>query len=201
MLQIAKASGVLLIADEVFTGFGRTSTHFVSQQMSVQPDLVCLSKGITGGYMPFGATLATGKIYSAFATADWSKTFFHGHSYTGNPLACALAIASLDELQSAACENKRSVIIQAQSEFAHLLRAKFPAMAVRHMGTMVAWDVPVATSGYLSPIREQIIAYYSDRGILIRPLGNTIYLLPPYCISEEQLQQLHDVSISYLQQL
>jgi adenosylmethionine---8-amino-7-oxononanoate aminotransferase len=201
MLQIAKAHGVLLIADEVFTGFGRTSTHFVCQQMSVQPDMVCLSKGITGGYMPFGATLATGEIYSAFATADWSKTFFHGHSYTGNPLACAVAIASLDELQSAACENKRSVIIQAQNEFAHLLRAKFPAMTVRHMGTMVAWDVPVATSGYLSPIREQIIAYYSDRGILIRPLGNTIYLLPPYCISEEQLKHLHEVSISYLQQL
>ena len=201
LLQIAKSNGVLLIADEVMTGFGRTETLFVSEQMPTKPDIVCLSKGLTGGYMPFGATLATNEMYAAFAVEDMTKTLFHGHSYTGNALACAVGLASLDELQKPECFEQRRMIAQSHASFATILGALPSVCNVRQKGTVLAWDIHQEISGYSSPIRERIISFYAEAGILIRPLGNTVYLLPPYCISAQELAQLYQVTLEFLKTL
>lgn len=201
MLQMAKANGILLIADEVMTGFGRSETLFVSEQLSTAPDMVCLSKGLTGGMMPFGATLATAAMYEAFAHTSMDKTFFHGHSYTGNPLACAVAIASLKELLHPDCFARREMIMQSHQTFAERLKTCANAHNIRTKGTIIAWDVRTSETGYTAPIRERIMQYYAERGILIRPLGQTIYLLPPYCITPEELQHMYDTSITFLNDL
>ena len=201
LLRMAKANGILLIADEVMTGFGRSETLFVSDQLQTAPDIVCLSKGITGGMMPFGATLATGDIYSAFTETSMDKTFFHGHSYTGNPLACAVGIASLKELLHSDCFARRERIMQSHAAFAERIAASSKVQNVRYKGTVIAWDVVTSEGGYTAPIREKIMHFYAERGILIRPLGQTIYLLPPYCITSDELTHLYETSIAFIHQL
>ncbi len=201
LLQKAQANGILLIADEVMTGFGRSETLFVSDQLHTSPDMVCLSKGITGGTMPFGATLATSAMYSAFAFTSMDKTFFHGHSYTGNPLACAVALVSLKLLLDPQCFAQREMIARLHQQFVDTLQDQPQATRIRHKGTIVAWDVDSAEKGYGSPLREKAIPYYAERGILIRPLGETMYILPPYCITEQELTHVYDTTISFLQDL
>lgn len=201
LLRMAKAHGILLIADEVMTGFGRSETLFVCDQVQTAPDMVCLSKGITGGMMPFGATLATAEMYAAFTETSMDKTFFHGHSYTGNPLACAVGIASLKELLHPDCFARRERIMQGHNAFAERLLGCSGVSNIRHKGTVIAWDIATAERGYTAPIREKIMQYYAERGILIRPLGQTIYLLPPYCITAEELEHLYATSLSFIEHL
>jgi adenosylmethionine-8-amino-7-oxononanoate aminotransferase len=195
----AKASGALLIADEVMTGFGRTGALFASQKAGVVPDLMALSKGLTGGFLPMGVTMASERLYQGFIGCDPSLTFFHGHSFTANPLGCAAALASLDLLQAMPERFQ-------QFELRHIplleQLARHPRVCrPRALGTIAAFDVDAGPSGYLNPVGKQIQRSCLDQGVYLRPLGNTVYLLPPLSIHDPQLQQCYDALAIALERL
>ena len=184
--------GALMIADEVLTGFGRTGKMFACEYGSVEPDIICLSKALTGGYLPMGATAATEKIYDAFLSDDRSKTFFHGHSYTANPLACAVALASLNLFESEG-------IIQRVQTLESQLRRRFEPLRshrivgdVRVIGGVGAVELATETGGYLDAIGPQLGEAFLNRGLLLRPLGNVLYFMPPYVITEKEVDWAMD---------
>ena len=184
-----RAAGALLIADEVMTGFGRAGDLFASRRAGIQPDLLALSKGLTGGFLPMGVTLASERLYQGFISDRPEATFFHGHSFTANPLGCAAALASLDLLQA------RPERFQ-QFEVRHipLLEALARHPLVRRPrcgGTMAAFDVETGESSYLNPVGKRIQRLCLQQGVYLRPLGNVVYLLPPLCISNEQLERCY----------
>lgn len=193
MLEICRRKGVLMIADEVMTGFGRTGKLFAVDHLIQKPDIICLSKGITGGTMPMGATTCTGEIYNAFLSDDRGKTFFHGHSYTANPLACAAAIASLELLLKRSCQQNISMITQKHAAFALEIKDHPKVKNLRHLGTIIAfdWDTGGETS-YFHELRNKLYHYFLAEGILLRPLGNVIYMMPPYCVSADDLDFIYE---------
>ncbi|NDC34561.1 MAG: adenosylmethionine--8-amino-7-oxononanoate transaminase [Synechococcaceae bacterium WB9_2_112] len=194
-----RAAGALLIADEVMTGFGRTGCLFACQKAGVQPDLMALSKGLTGGFLPMGVTMASERLYQGFIGRDPALTFFHGHSFTANPLGCAAALASLDLLQA---DPERFQQFEARHRPWLEQLAQHPRVGrPRCLGTIAAFDVVAGASGYLNPVGKQIQRTCLDRGVYLRPLGNTVYLLPPLCISELQLQQCYDALAIALEQV
>jgi adenosylmethionine---8-amino-7-oxononanoate aminotransferase len=194
--RLCDRHGVLMIADEVLTGFGRTGRMFACEHASVSPDILCLSKALTAGYLPLGATAATEDIYEAFLSTDPAKTFFHGHSYTANPLACAVAIASLELFRETAVMD-RVVTLEKQ------LRAGLePLRALPNVGDVrVIGGVGIVElrgeGGYLDQIGPRLAAAFLARDLLLRPLGNVVYFMPPYAITEAQtawaLEQIHAV--------
>jgi adenosylmethionine-8-amino-7-oxononanoate aminotransferase len=191
--RLTAAHDVLLIADEVLTGFGRTGRMFACERAAVVPDLMCVAKGLTGGFLPLAATFATERIHEAFTDANRAHSFFHGHSYTANPIACAAANASLQIFESEPVFERIAAI-----EKVHAGRlpafSKHPAVAdVRHIGTVAAIELDVPDAGYLSSLRPQLYKYFLSRGVLLRPLGNVVYILPPYVITPEQLHFVYDV--------
>jgi len=185
------AAGVHLIADEVMTGFGRTGPLFACERADVAPDLLCMSKGITGGVLPLGATAATEEIFDAFLDADRTKTFFHGHSYTANPLACAAALASLS-LFDEESDDHRIRIEVAHARHLESLRGIKGVRATRQLGTVAAIEM-AATPGYLSEIGRELAGYALHEGVLLRPLGNVAYVLPPYCMTDDELDRVYGV--------
>ncbi|MDQ8160378.1 MAG: adenosylmethionine--8-amino-7-oxononanoate transaminase [Gemmatimonadota bacterium] len=190
------AAGVHLIADEVLTGFGRTGPLFACERAEVRPDLLCMSKGLTGGVLPLGATAATEDIFDAFRSEDRRKTFFHGHSYTANPIACAAALASL-QLFDDDCEDDRIRIEVAHARHLEALRGTPGVRAVRQIGTIAAVELE-APAGYLSDIGRELAAFSLQEGVLLRPLGNVAYCLPPYCITDIELDRVYDVISRFL---
>lgn len=191
-----QAAGVHLIADEVMTGFGRTGPMFACERAGVCPDLICLSKGITGGLLPLGATVATEAIFEAFSSDDRRKTFFHGHSYTANPIACAAALASLrlfDDDSRAA----RARIEALHAERLAALRGARGVKQVRQIGTVAAIELD-APAGYLSDIGRELAAFALREGVLLRPLGNVAYCLPPYCTGNDELGHVYDLVHRFL---
>lgn len=190
-----KQNDVICIADEVMTGFGRTGNLFASENMHHKPDIICLSKGITGGSLPLAVTACNQKIFDAFLSDDLHKTFFHGHSYTANPIACAAALASLDLLQKEECLANIEYISEENKKFVEILNANFSSRisGPRSIGTVLAFEIHSEKKEYLSSIKVQIINLSLEQGVLIRPLGNTIYIMPPYCITPIQLQKLYSV--------
>jgi adenosylmethionine-8-amino-7-oxononanoate aminotransferase len=191
LMKMAKEYGVILIADEVMTGFGRTGKHFACEYLKVFPDIMCLSKGITGGFLPLGVTLASDDIYKAFYSEDRNKTFFHGHSYTGNPIACAAANASLKLLLSDSMQKQMGKLSIQLTEIRHRLEQHSNAVDVRVKGNILAFEVKVnSTGGYFSGIRDRLYGQALSKGVLLRPLGNTLYTIPPYIVTEEQLKQI-----------
>ena len=190
LLAEIKKYGIITIADEVLTGFGRTGTLFASAQLTQTPDIICLSKGITGGSMALGATTCHQKIYDAFLSDDRSHTLFHGHSYTANPIACAAALASLDLLEKKACTDQIQALTSANKKFIQEIDSK-RIKNKRSLGTILAFELMSGTDGYLNPqgnlVQQQAIA----AGIYLRPLGNTVYIMPPYGITDEQLAQVY----------
>lgn len=195
LLKKCHAEGVICIADEVMTGFGRTGKLFASAYMEEQPDIICLSKGLTGGTMALGVTACTHHIYEAFLEEDKRKTFFHGHSFTANPLACATALASLDLLEETSCRNNIDRIGQQHQAFATSLAKDFPATTknIRCLGTLFAFEIVQGQDEYLNSISREITEKALARGVYLRPLGNTVYLMPPYCFTEEELNKVYDV--------
>ncbi len=183
---------VLLIADEVFTGFGRTGKMFACEVAGVEPDLMCLSKGITGGAIALGATAATERIYEAFLGADPDRTFYHGHSFTGNPIACAAANASLEIFQTEPVFERIETIAAIHRERLAALRAHPAVGDTRQLGTIAAVEIAAEDAGYTSAVRTSLYPFFLERGILLRPLGNVIYLVPPYAISPEDLHLVWD---------
>jgi adenosylmethionine---8-amino-7-oxononanoate aminotransferase len=190
---------VLLIADEVLTGFGRTGKMFACDLAGVAPDLMCLSKGITGGFLPMGATLCSDRVEASFRSENRLHTFYHGHSYTGNALACAAANASLRIFDEEPVFERIAVMAEINSERLAELK-KFPQVGeVRQIGTIGAIELRADDAGYLSAMRPKLYQFFLERGVLLRPLGNVVYVLPPYVIAPGELHQVYDVIVEAIE--
>lgn len=193
LIDYAQQHQVICIADEVFTGFGRTGKLFASDYLKAKPDIMAVSKGITGGSMALGVTAVSNKIIKAFETNDFLKTFFHGHSYTANPLACAAANASFDLLMKSECQNNIKRITKQHLTIIDKLKSRKSIKDIRSLGTILAIEmISSENTSYSNYLREEISEYFINRNILLRPLGNIFYLVPPYCITEEQLESIYE---------
>ena len=193
MRAICTAHGVLFIADEVMTGWGRTGTLLACEQAGVVPDILCLAKGLTGGAIPLAVTMASEAVYDAHYSRDRTKTFFHSSSYTANPIACAAANANLAIWREEPVSQRIDALAARQAEGAEIL-ADVPGITnLRQAGTILALDYRVEQgAGYLSDLAPRLLAYFREAGLLIRPLGNTAYLMPPYCIEAGDLERCHE---------
>ncbi len=202
LLSIAHQYNVICIADEVFTGFGRTGKLFASQHMNSQPDIMAVSKGITGGFLPLGVTSCSEKIVEAFRSAETSKTFFHGHSYTANPLACAAANASFGLLLSSECQKRIQQISESHLEFIAQNKNHTAIKNIRSRGTILAIELQTKNgTSYFNEKAKQIYPYFLQRNILLRPLGNVFYVLPPYVITDEELNSVYTSIKDFLEEL
>ena len=190
MARICAASGVLFIADEVMTGWGRTGSLFACEQAGISPDIACYSKGLTGGSLPLAVTLCRAEIFDAHYSTDRARTFFHSSSYTANPIACAAARANLELWQQGAGEAVVSVAAM-QERLIAPFRADRRFENVRRTGTITALDLKANDAGYLAGIGPKLQAFFAGRDLLLRPLGNTIYVLPPYCVTEADLGEIY----------
>ncbi len=191
ILAMLQSHGVLTIADEVMTGFGKTGTYFASDQLQTKPDIVCLSKALTAGLLPMAVTSCSEKIYQAFYSNELVKGLFHGHTYTANPLACTAALAGISLLRS---EETRLQIKRIEAEhlnFEAAIKAHPLVATTRQCGVIFALDLNLPMERY-GRQRDRLYAYFMDRGVYLRPLGNTIYILPPFCISDSELQQVYE---------
>lgn len=192
LIALCHRYDVLCIADEVMTGFGRTGTTFASNQLQEQPDIMAMSKGLTGGTLPLAITTCSEKIFSAFLSEDKLKAFFHGHSYTANPVGCAAALASLDLLEREATQTNIQRIVKQHAAFRTKITSHPALRRVQQTGTIIALEfaTPEGTS-YFNDLRDKLYYFFLERGILLRPLGNVIYILPPYCMTEMQLEEVY----------
>jgi adenosylmethionine---8-amino-7-oxononanoate aminotransferase len=200
--RLCNEHGALMIADEVLTGFGRTGRMFACEHAGIAPDIICLSKALTAGYLPMGATVFTDAVYRAFLSEDRSRTFFHGHSFTANPLACAVAIASLDLFRDEAVLARVAKIEQRLVAGLTPLRELSIVGDVRVIGgvgiiELVSDRHTRSAGGYLDGVGPKLAAAFLERGVLLRPLGNVLYFMPPYVITEKQMawviEQIADV--------
>ena len=192
---------VLLIADEVLTGFGRTGKMFACNLAGVAPDLLCLSKGITGGFLAMGVTLCTDRVEEGFHSENRMHTFYHGHSYTGNALACAAANASLQIFDDEPVFDRIAMIARIHAKRLPELKEMHQVGDVRQIGTIGAIELRTDDAGYLSAMRPKLYQFFIERGVLLRPLGNVVYVLPPYVISPEELHQVYDVIVEAIETL
>ena len=189
---ICAQHNVLFIADEVMTGWGRTGTLFACEQAGVAPDILCLSKGLTGGALPLAVTLATAPIFEAHLSEDRAKMFFHSSSYTANPVACAAANANIAIWRDEPVLEHVAELSRRQAQGLARLAEHPRISGARQLGTIIAMEVEAGSAGYLSAIGPPMTAAFRERGLLLRPLGNTIYVMPPYSITPAELDQVHD---------
>ena len=200
LIHVAHQYDIICIADEVMTGFGRTGKHFAIQYLTEKPDIICLSKGITGGFMPLGVTVCTPKIFDAFYGEEKTKTFFHGHSYTANPLACAAAVASMEILKSETCTRQIREIVLSHEQFALSIKNHPFIKHIRLRGTIIAIELNTPEdSSYFNSIQSKAYQFFLSKGVFLRPLGNIVYIMPPYCISKEELDRVYQVIIEFLE--
>lgn len=192
MRRICDRYDVLLIADEVMTGWGRTGSMFACEQAGISPDILCLAKGLTGGHLPLAVTLCRESIYQAHYSKDRTKTFFHSSSYTANPIACAAAIANIELWQDQPVLERIDNLGAMHSQALERFKSDERFANVRQTGTIAALDLVVSDAGYLAEVGPSMQAFFIDCGLLLRPLGNTIYVMPPYCITSEQLDQVYE---------
>ncbi len=193
MAAICRRHGTLLIADEVMTGFGRTGSLFACEQAAVVPDILCLAKGLSGGSIPLAATLATAEIFQAHYSTDRGRTFFHSSSFTANPIACAAGRANLAIWREEPVRARIAALAGLQEERLASFRQDRRFVQVRRAGTVTALDLKVPDPGYLAGIGLELMAFAQSRGVLLRPLGNTIYVMPPYCVTAAELDLVYDV--------
>ncbi len=192
LLNEAHKHDVICIADEVFTGFGRTGKMFACQYLEQNPDIICVSKGITGGALPLGVTTCSEMIVSAFTSSEVDRTFFHGHSYTANPIACAAANASMELLIGADCQHQINRISALHQDYCKIVQLHKNVKEARCLGTILAVELRTEMeSSYFNEMRKMIYPYFLERDILLRPLGNVIYVLPPYVITDEELNRVY----------
>lgn len=191
IISLCHKYDTLVILDEVLTGFGRTGKMFASDYLTAQPDIMCFSKGLTGGFLPMGLTTSTEDVYDAFLSDDKMKTFFHGHSYTANPLGCVAGLASLEVFEQEGTLTKIAHIQARHEAFAAQLASNKQVTGVRVLGTVIAFEVGEGGS-YFHNLRDRMYDYFIERGVLLRPLGNTLYILPPYCISDAELDKVYN---------
>ena len=189
---LCQRAGVLLICDEVFTGFYRTGKCFAFEHAGIKPDLLCLAKGITGGFLPLGATLATEDIFNAYYSQDINQAFLHGHSYTANPIACAAAIASWQLLQQQSTQQRILRISEITERCIQRLSPHPQAAEARMLGTIGAVNKK-NLPGYMAGLGPAIRAFAMKQGVLLRPLGQALYAVPPYCITPDELEHVYHV--------
>lgn len=192
LIQCCRQNNVLTIADEVMTGFGRTGTLFACEQVNEKPDLICLSKGLTGGFLPLGVTACTIDIFNAFLGDHLHQAFLHGHSYTANPIACSSAMASLDLLLKETCTLQRKMIEGSHKEFCKKWQLHPKLKRCESLGTILALEYQAEKTSYFQPMRDRLYHFFLRKGILLRPLGNVLYILPPYCIQAVELKLIYD---------
>jgi adenosylmethionine-8-amino-7-oxononanoate aminotransferase len=189
MRAICARHDVLFIADEVMTAWGRTGTLLACEQADVVPDILCLSKGLTGGAVPLAVTMATRPIFDAHLSDDRSKMFFHSSSYTANPIACAAAVANLEIWRD-------EPVLARIADLGERQQARLDGIegvaGKRRIGTIAAMDVPVPDGGYLAAIGPRLFKHFRELNVLLRPLGNTVYVMPPYCISDAELDTVYN---------
>ncbi|SMD16515.1 adenosylmethionine--8-amino-7-oxononanoate transaminase [Pedobacter nyackensis] len=202
LLATCQKHGILTIADEVMTGFGRTGKYFSCEALSLKPDIFCLSKGLTGGTMPLGVTTCNIKIFEAFLSDDKLKTLYHGHSFTANPVACAASLASLDILLKPETLENIKRVESKHREFAEKIKGHPKLKAIRQAGTILVmeWETGNDTS-YLCGLRDKLYLYFLEQGIVLRPLGNVLYILPPYVISNEDLEYIYRTILQALKDI
>ena len=193
IMEACRERGILVIFDEVMTGFYRTGKLFAMEHLRHTPDIVCLSKGLTGGFLPMSITVCTETIYEAFLSEDRARTLFHGHSYTANPIACAAANASLDLFLQAENQEKIAAICALQAEAVERFRENPYVEKVRVQGTILAMNVKTATGGYLASQGQALGKWFLERDVLLRLLGNVLYVMPPYAIELDVLAKLYDL--------
>ncbi len=192
LIQHCQSYSICCIADEVMTGFGRTGTLFASLQGQEKPDIMCFSKGISGGAMPMGLTTCSLKIFESFNSEEQWKTLYHGHSFTANPLSCQLAIKSLEILKRPQTLEAIQNITAAHAQFRQEIASHPKVSRIRQCGTILAFDwVNTEQTSYLNQIRDQLYTYFLAQGIILRPLGNVLYILPPYVITPEELNYIY----------
>ena len=189
--QICSAHGVLFIADEVMTGWGRTGSLFACEQAKVSPDIVCYSKGLTAGALPLAVTLCRREIFQAHYAADRRRTFFHSSSFTANPIACAAALASMDIWESEPVRARLAALTVLQTRMLERFRDDQRFENVRQTGTITAMDLKSSDAGYLAQIGPRLQHHFREAQVLLRPLGNTIYVLPPYCVTADDLNVVY----------
>lgn len=192
MKHVCAAHDVLFIADEVMTGWGRTGTLFACEQAGIAPDIACYSKGLTGGSVPLAVTLCRADIFDAHYSTDRSKTFFHSSSYTANPVACAAALANLEIWQREPVMERIGSIADLHKDRLERFRGDPRFTGVRQIGTIAALDIVARDAGYLADIGPRLYRGFLARGLLVRPLGNTIYIMPPYCSNANDLDLVYD---------
>jgi len=189
MRAICARHDVLFIADEVMTAWGRTGTLLACEQAEIVPDILCLSKGLTGGAVPLAVTMATQPIFDAHLSDDRSKMFFHSSSYTANPIACAAAVANLEIWRD-------EPVLERIADLGERQQARLDGIegvaGKRRIGTIAAMDVPVPDGGYLAAIGPRLLKHFRELDVLLRPLGNTVYVMPPYCISDAELDTVYN---------
>ncbi len=202
MVAYCKINNVITIADEVMTGFYRTGKFLATDYINEKPDIYCLSKGITGGTMALGATSCTMQIYDAFLSDDKTKTLYHGHSYTANPVACSAAVASMDLYEKDECYANVQRIVNKHTAFLNKMKDHPGMMDIRQTGTIIAMELRTKDdTSYLNSFRDKIYNYFISKKIILRPLGNIIYILPPYCISDSDLDYVYSSIEVFLNEL
>ncbi len=201
LIGLVQEKGGICIADEVMTGFGRTGKTFATDYLQNVPDIYCMSKGITGGFLPMGVTSASKSIVEAFDEDVAAKTFFHGHSYTANPLACAAANASMSLLLKKKTQDNIRRISSKHQEFLSDFEQPDFVADVRSQGTILAIEIAADDAGYVSKIKEKIYDFFLAKDLLVRPLGNVIYLIPPYIITNEELDLIYEAINDFMEVL
>jgi adenosylmethionine-8-amino-7-oxononanoate aminotransferase len=201
MIRLCKDYNVLCIADEVMTGFGRTGTIFACNQLKEDVDFMCLSKSLTGGTLPLSITTCSDEIYSSFLGDTLSKAFLHGHSFTANPIGCTAAIASLELLEKEECQKSIAHISEQHKAFASTIQHHPMLRNIRQTGTILAMDIHTSEIGYSSNIKDILYNHFIENGVILRPLGNVIYIIPPYCIKDSELKKVYKSILSALEKV
>ncbi len=192
ILKYLKSHNILTIADEVMTGFGKTGKYFASDFIETKPDIICLSKALTAGLIPMAITSCTQDVYDAFLSNDMAKGFFHCHTYSANPVACAAAIAGIELLTSQEIQDNIKSIMNAHSTFEKHIQNHPKVKTTRHLGVIFALDLNTKMERY-GDLRDKLLKFFMDRGVFLRPLGNTIYIQVPYVITDLELQKVYQV--------
>jgi len=193
MREICARFGVLFLADEVMTGWGRTGTRFACEQADISPDILCSSKGLTGGLLPLAITACIPDVFAAHYSTDRERTFWHSSSFTANPIACAAALANLEVWANEPVSGRIRSIAQWQTEELARLRDLPRVRNARQCGTITALDLVAQDAGYLATVGPQLHELFRDRNVLLRPLGSTVYVMPPYCITRKELHGLYEI--------
>ncbi len=199
IIEICKNNDIICVADEVMTGFGRTGSNFAVDQINNTPDIICLSKSLSGGTIPISLTTCTQKIYNTFLDDKIEKAFLHGHSYTANPLGCAASIASIELLLSKKCKTNIKKINNCHIDFINSINNSKKIKNIKSVGTILRFQIDNISKNYSSKKNIEIQKFFLDKGILLRPIRDVMYLMPPYCITKKELYQVYKAFEAFIE--